>query len=227
MQDASAIRIFLDFCKWFKPDIRIHGGDAFDLRALRKSASEDEKRESIGVDIECGLEFMRRFEPHIFLRGNHDERLWDAAKNFAQPLLKDYAADKLLEIGRTLRNVNVLPYNKRYGVYPLGHLNVIHGYGSGVTAARTHAIAYASNILMGHIHADDVFSMPGLERRRGWSSGCLCRLDMDYNRMQLGTLRQCHGFAYGLLFPDKSFKIWTADNDCGRWVFASEVKICE
>src|SRR6476469_5531291 len=79
--DKSAVKAFFEFNKWFKPEIRVHGGDCFNFAALRKGASDEEKREGIRQDVDAGIDFIKQFEPTHFLRGNHDERLWDASKS--------------------------------------------------------------------------------------------------------------------------------------------------
>ena len=81
MQDDASVAMFFKFMAEWKPAIRVMGGDAFDLRPLRKGASEDEKRESIRADIIAGKKFLKRMQPTHFLRGNHDERLWELAEN--------------------------------------------------------------------------------------------------------------------------------------------------
>ena len=51
MQDPAVNEVFFKFAEIWKPKIRICGGDLFDLRPLRKGASEDERRESIRDDV--------------------------------------------------------------------------------------------------------------------------------------------------------------------------------
>lgn len=219
-QDETAVRAFFEFVEWFKPTIRIHGGDCFNVSALRKGASDEEKREPIRDDIDAGLNFIGKYKPTIFLRGNHDERIWDACES-DDGKLADFAGYLLTDIKEALKDAQVYPYDKRAGVLKLGHLKLIHGYHSGITAARMAAQIYGS-VVMGHIHAVDQFSIPGLERRIGRSAGCLCNLSMKYNRAQANTLRQSHGFAYGLLLPNGEYVYWQAEKVGGKWFLPSE-----
>lgn len=223
MIDPVAKRAFFDFLKWFKPQIRVHLGDCFDFRALRRGAGDEEKREPVREDVDAGLDFLAKMQPTAFLRGNHDERLWDFAINSRNAFLQDFCAGYASEISKAV-NCPMLPYDKRKGVYQIGRLKVIHGYNTGIYAARMAAQAYGSCI-MGHVHAVDSFSIPGIEPREGRAIGCLCKLDMDYNRAQLNTLRQGHGFAYGLVFPNGNYSIWQAREIDGAWVFPSEFKV--
>ena len=69
MQHKPTVAAFLDFCKDFKPTVRIMGGDAFDFRWLRRSASEDEKLEAVTADFQQGVWFLEQFKPTVFLWG--------------------------------------------------------------------------------------------------------------------------------------------------------------
>lgn len=225
MIDPEAKAAALAFKKWFKPQIRFHLGDWCDLRALRAGASDDERRESIEDDLKCGLDFVcGDYDATDLLDGNHDWRLVRAAKQTGNGLLSSYAQEKLDKIKHKLGNRNHLPYGKRYGVLRLGNLLAVHGYNSGLTAARLAAQAYG-NVLIGHVHAIDLFSMPSLEPREGRSIGCLCNLDLDYNLGHINALRQSHGFAYGFYWPDGRYLAWQARGLQGTWVFPSEFKV--
>jgi predicted phosphodiesterase len=222
MIDPDAAKIALEFAKYFKPDIRVHLGDVFDFRCLRGKASEDEKNESMQVDIEHGLQFIKEYNPTAILRGNHDERLWDLATKSNGNLrqLSSLLIDQILD---TIGDVPMMPYHKRDGVYRIGKLKMIHGYHSGITAAKQAAMVYGS-VIMGHVHSIDHQPIPGIEARMGRSIGCLCRLDMDYNRAQPQTLRHAHGWAYGLLYGSGQYTCYQAEKLSGRWVLPTEFK---
>lgn len=222
MQDDKAVGAFFDFLKHFKPEVRVHLGDAFDFRSLRRKASDMEQRDGIGADIDAGCAFLRKMKPTHFLRGNHDERLWDLLKGDDRKI-GDLARTVADDIVDAVGDAKMLPYDKRQGVLRLGHLKVIHGYHAGITAARQAALVYGS-CLMGHIHCVDQYAIAGLERRVGRAIGCLCRLSQDYNRAQAQTLRQSHGWAYGLLMPGGSYVVWQAEEVNGQWFYPSEIR---
>lgn len=197
--DRQANEALFTFCEGFKPHYRICGGDLWNFAALRRKASEEERRESLTADFALGMEWLERFRPTHLLRGNHDERLWDLAAIENGPL-SDFARSLLIRVSRTCERfkTTVYPYHKRFGVCRLGHLKLLHGYYAGASAARQHAVAYGS-CLFGHIHAIDESSVPGLDRRVARSVGCLCRVDMEYNRASVGSLRYAQGWAYGTI----------------------------
>lgn len=225
--DAGAVAAFREFVKMWKPTIRVHLGDLIDARAFRKKATDEETRDGIGADFDAAMEFLRWYRPTHFLRGNHDERLWDCVKG-DDKRLAGLVGTLTSEIEEHLSDTKcaMLPYDKRRGVLKLGHLKVIHGYSAGVTAARLTAQVYGS-VVMGHIHTIDHYSIPGIERRIGRAIGCLCQLDQDYNRAQLQTLRQAHGWAYGILLPGGEYQLWQAEQVGGAWYFPTEVKRVE
>lgn len=222
MMDQSAFKAAKEFIKYFKPDIRIHGGDCFDLRCMRKGAGKDEEFEDLKADIDAGVEFLSWLKPKYWLRGNHDERLIDATDS-PNPVLRRFACMAWQDIIDRIPKTKILPYDKYQGILKLGHLSIAHGFASGIYAARTMATVYG-NILFGHVHFIDAHSIAGLEPRVGWACGCMCKLQMGYNRAQIQTLRQCHGFAYGFLYEDGTFLNMQARSINGSWLFPTEFK---
>lgn len=219
MQDTATVKAFLDHAKVWKPKIRICGGDLWDFRPLRKGASEDERRESLSKDYQAGVRWFEAFKPTHFLRGNHDERLWELAER-GDGVAADYAAQAIGEVEAMVKahKCAMLPYHKRDGVLRIGHLKILHGFASGVYAARQHALVYGSCIF-GHIHAIDEHAIPGLERRVARAAGALCRLDMPYNARHMNTLRQANGWVYGLL-NDRTgdYVVFQAERIGGKWM---------
>jgi hypothetical protein len=224
-QDAAAVAAFLEFDSIWKPSIRIFGGDLFDFRPLRKGASEKERAEGIRADNDAGKAFLKRWRPKYYLRGNHCERLWDTAKD-GSGLVKDAAADGCTSIEAVCGQygIKMLPYHKRDGILRLGHLKVLHGFHCGVYASRQTALIYGSAIF-GHIHCIDEHAIPGLERRVARACGALCLLDMDYNSRAPNSLRQAHGWAYGVLNEKTGdYHVWQAEKIGDKWLLPTEIK---
>jgi hypothetical protein len=158
-------------------------------------------------------------QAHGVPRGNHDERLWDAA-GCDDGKIADFASYLILDVKDALGDIPVLPYDKRKGVYRLGHL-AIHGYTAGITAAKRAAEIYGA-VMMGHVHAIDAYSIAGASSV-GWRgrSGRFASLGMDYNRAHANTLRQAHGWAYGLKFPNGDYTFWQAEEVGGSFYMPS------
>jgi hypothetical protein len=222
-QHEHSVKVFRQFINIWKPSIRVMGGDLWDFRPLRRKANEDERRDSMAQDFEAGMKFLEQFQPTHFLRGNHDERLWELAL-LDKGIESDYAMQGVQEISDKLREIHcrMLPYHKRTGVLKIGHLKVLHGFHTGIYASRQMALIYGA-CLFGHIHTIDEHAIPGLERRVARCCGCLCELDMDYNARQTITLRQAHGFAYGIV-NDKTgdFHVWQGEEINGQWILPTD-----
>lgn len=223
-QDPAANKAFFKFVDIWKPDIRVCAGDLWDFRPLRTKATADERRESMRDDYEAGRKWIEQFRATHFLRGNHDERLWDlAAKN--DGVLSDYANQAIGDIHKMLKTLEcrILPYDRRAGVLSLGHLKIIHGYSAGVNAARRAAQTYGS-VLCFHGHSIQHVSIEGIENRMGRMCGCLCKLDMDYVRASLGSLMWRSGYAYGVVNEKTGdYHVWQAEEVNGLWILPSDV----
>ncbi len=223
-QDGAAVSALYEFDKVWKPHIRIFGGDLVDLRPLRKKATAEERTESMRSDVEAGMQFLRTWRPDYWLRGNHCERLWEAATS-TEGVVADLALRGVQDFTSLCQRTKttILPYHKREGVLRLGHMKVMHGYYCGENACKQHVDTYGS-CLFGHVHYIDERSRPSLERRSARACGCLCQLSMDYNSRQPNTLRQAHGWAYGIL-NDKTgdFFVWQAENIAGVWMIPTDI----
>lgn len=228
MKDGETCNAVLSFCKDFKPSIRVHAGDAFDFRNLRRGASDEEKANSLEDDWEEGCHFLRAFfdggKKKHFLRGNHDERIYDFRKN-ASGLVRDYAADGIKRLEGLVNRcgAKMLPYDAALGVLQLGGLRVIHGYHAGASACRAHAHVY-QNCIFGHVHTIESSAVASLDPAEARSIGCLCIRDMDYCNRQTAKLRWGQGWAYGLLFEDGSYQLFQARKINGTFTVATEVK---
>jgi len=227
MADKEAVDKILSFTRSFKPEVRIFGGDLFDFRCIRRKAGKAEQAESLIDDVAMGIEFLKEFKPSVYIRGNHCERLWDMATDEVSDGLKRDASIKgVNEIEEICKKqgTKILPYDKRKGVHREGKLLFIHGYCSGVYALRKTLSSYGESLVMGHIHTNQQTTIEGLAPKRGWVSGCLCRLDYQYNRGNLASLAHEHGFVYGLLFDNGDFIVNQARKTSGVWMVSDNFK---
>lgn len=208
-RDVQACRRLIEFCKEFKPDVRIHGGDCFDFRWLRKSASTDEQSANITDDINAGIEFLASFKPTHFLWGNHDQRIIDKYEQAKEGKWKELCSHILDKIETALDGVaQTRPYDKRH-VLRCGGWTFGHGWGSGINAVRDHAMRYGP-VVLGHLHRVERLQAARFDKAVGLCAGCLCKTQLSYNRAQLNTLAQSCGFVYGEMRK-------------GRWQLQQEV----
>ena len=194
---------FFDWLREFNPQIRIHGGDVWNFAALRKKASPDERTTALAPDFKAGASFLGRLfaggTDRFFLRGNHDERIYCCSKTATDAALAHYATSMCSSIEHLMRKskAKMLPYDSRGGVLDVKGLRGLHGYASGIGAARKFAFVYGDCFFC-HTHSMDscpVEKYPEPAVARG--SGCLCKIDQVYNQTQIGKLRHENGWLYG------------------------------
>jgi hypothetical protein len=221
--DRGAASIFREWMQDWKPTIRIHGGDAMDLRWLRSRASDQERVEAIQDDITSGCEFLRWYKPTVFLKGNHDDRLDRARESFVgsvRALAEDIQGDIDHAIGDKCR---VLSYDKRLGVFKLGDVSFIHGFGGGIGSARRAGMVYGK-VVQGHLHCVENIAIERHERGFAMVAGCLCKLDMSYASAHLTALRHAHGWVYGVVRRGGGVSLWQAHENGGAWILPSEMR---
>lgn len=226
--DEKAIKVCLDFKKEWKPDFTICGGDQFDFRPLRGKASEAERRQSLVDDFAAGQKWFNAFNPTYYLRGNHCERLWDLAAR-ETGIMQDAALGMISQIDEMVakHKCEMRPYDKRIGILKLGELSFLHGFHCGIHADKQAVLVYGGNgsTIMGHVHADSSYPIAGLTKRIGMSVGCLCNLDMEFEARRPGSLRHCHGFAYGVINEKTGkFQVWKAAAEDGKWLLCNDFK---
>ena len=230
--DPESVAALLEYCDIFKPDLKIHLGDAFDLRGLRAGAKDVEARESLKEDVRCGLALLKAYKPQIYLLGNHERRLWDATDNVGSGDLADYyqgVKDGIMREARKIGVKKVLPYHADLGVYEVGKVAFAHGYSHGKDAVMQQGAHYAERgggFVCGHIHRLEMVALQKWQGGAAFSAGCLCRKDMAYSSHRLGTSRWGSGFIAGLIDGD-NWKLWMIHKlgKSGKWVAQTDFKL--
>ncbi len=227
-QNHAAVDALLTFCEHYKPEVKIFGGDLFDFRAIRRNASKAEQNDSMAADVEAGMDFLEKFRPHVFLRGNHDERIWDVARFTENGLVRDAAETGIKDITSKVKSIKckMIPYDSRIGIYKLHKLVFLHGFHAGAYATKRHAEVYAPAggcVLHGHTHSIQSASIARLGNSEGRAVGCLANLDPEYNRHQTARLMHQHGFAYGVVGRE-GWEVFQAKPDsAGKWHVATSI----
>lgn len=226
--DDRAADAFLAHTKDFNPDIRVFAGDLFNFAAIRAGADDKDKSKSMKSDFEAGKRFADKFfaggrENHLMM-GNHDIRAWDMADS-VDGRLADLGTKMVADIKMIARanNAKLWPYDSRFGVLSIGHLKVVHGFHTGISACAAHSRIYG-NVVFGHVHSIESYQTPGLKQQEARAIGCLCKLDQPYADRETAKLRWAHGWAWGFLFPDGSYSIHQAKNVRGKFYAGTEIK---
>lgn len=207
---SRAVDAFFEFLKDFKPDIIVNAGDNWDFSYIRAKASAKDESSDSTQDWAMGSEFFLRAmaygKKRFFLRGNHDERLWDVRESTLNESVRIAAEKGIRDIEKLVarRRVKMFSYNARDGVLDVDGLRVIHGYSAGVGAARKFAQVYGS-CAFAHTHSMDVapverWPTPAV----AYGTGGLLTLDQPYNARHIGRLRHENGWLYGFVKDGKA-----------------------
>ena len=221
-QDDAAVAALFDFCKHYKPDFRFHLGDFIDIPALREGAGEYDKSIGLDEDSLAAESFIRRFDPKLVLMGNHDYRLTREIAKTKNGMTREYCTLIWRRMSEALKGRKVVPYGVRDGKIKYGDFKLLHGYTSGQYAAMKTATDYG-NAIIGHVHTPGIMRTNRDDGAVGHSVGCLCKLNMGFNVGHQGTLKQAHGFVYGVKTSNGKLVIWHAEPKKGVWYFPSEI----
>jgi len=203
--DRDAWDWAMDFVGDYKPHVGIHLGDAIDLAALRKGATNEEKNLSVEEDIHLGLEHLSEFAKAVksdtyYLLGNHEMRLYQMRHNLVG-IARDYASNLIEQIERDLAKMGYpspLPYDSKRGILEMGGVLFMHGYSHAENADKKLVDDYKRPVVFGHTHS-------ALKRwHRGWPEsvpamnvGCLRTLDPEYMARITSSLKWTHAVGYG------------------------------
>lgn len=185
--------------KDFQPTDRIHLGDFTDLAAWRDGASPRDRLESVGADVDRGLEFVERFKPDVMTFGNHDWRLWKKEME-GNPDSSEYARIQIKKIQELFKKTGTrsFAWGVRNGVYEIAGQKMIHGYSAGLTATATMGRAYG-RCVHGHNHTGDIIWLGTYDG--GFAQSCPSMADntkMGYQLGQIASFKHVSGFALAI-----------------------------
>ena len=232
--DRSAQDALVRFLDRWKPQHRIHVGDAFDFGALRRgiSCNESQAYDDLEDDLLQGFSFLEKVRPTVLLLGNHDHRVFNTASNHANGVVRMAAREVCDRIKKTCKRykTKLIPYHYDKGVYRLaaGRLGFVHGYTANMNSVGGHAShfgeGHGSAIIMGHLHRIEMQSGKRHSGTVGYSIGCLCDYAaMDYAAHRLATAQWKHGFAFGVV-KGGAYQVWVAQKMGSQWVLPTGVE---
>ena len=149
------------------------------------------------------MQFLKTWQPHYFLLGNHDDRLWQTAERHSIGIVRDTAKMGIKDIEQTCRSMKckMLPYSVDKGVLELGKITFVHGYFHGaVSATKQHAMTFAPGRWLLHSRPYSLHTKFSAPRRNGASAisaGCLTQTSMEWNRAKVNRLAHEAGFVFG------------------------------
>ena len=218
----ESIQKLLAFTDSWKPHYRVHLGDNWDFASLRGGAGPEEKAGGLSEDFAAGLDFLDAFRPGFLCLGNHDDRIFQMARNVSNGVLREHcqglveAAEKHLQ----KRKITWTPY--RVGAYlrlPEGGPKLIHGFHSGVNPAKMHFERYGPCV-HGHVHSPNQYTGRHIDGGEAHSIGCIGDIEkMEYADRYTAKLGWRQGFAYGIINTKTGdTKIWQVTKEGDTWI---------
>jgi predicted phosphodiesterase len=211
MADPKALDAVCNFRDAFNPDVCIHLGDSIDTAAFRSGAQgTPDESEDIEPDLESGFNFIERFEPNVWLMGNHEDRLWRLAEH-PSAIVAKAARDIIKDIYQVAGKLHakVIPYLGIWngvpgpGMVEYGRVKYLHGIFYSENASRDHAERFGTCC---HAHTHKAGITKG---RRGDNPTAYCPgwLGLDekagYAKTRASTLAWSKGWVWGFFREGK------------------------
>lgn len=198
----KAVKIVKSFMEDWKPKWRIHLGDLWDFRALRRGADAEDLASGIRKDFDEGIELLDWYQPQIITLGNHDHRIWRAAGEYRSGVLAEHAQDYVNEAEEEFRNRRIkwLPWGADATIkFPVGdRIHLHHGYRSTKYPAAANFETYGESI-GAHVHKPDVYYARHIDKLKAFTVGTLGRIpDMKYADGQTAKTGWRNSFLYSI-----------------------------
>lgn len=164
-QDDDAVNLFIKVVKAWKPDILVHIGDLADFYSLTSHLKNPYKDTGFLDELNKVLAVMDKIDGlaprKIFCEGNHCNRLQRYLFDKAPELYGYLNVETALQLKE--RGWEYHPYQE---VVTVGDCGFVHDLGfAGVNATRQHILAYPGNLVFGHSHRLNSFTMGNLKRQ--------------------------------------------------------------
>lgn len=217
--NSAAEDAVLKFRDSYKPHFVAHLGDAIDTAAFRSGArGTTDESEPVAPDVDAGLDFLRKLRPHVFLAGNHEDRLWKL-RSHHNAIIAGYAQSLVSGIEGACKRMHckVIPYEYDQE-YPLGNYLLMHGWYYSEHAARDHAEAFG-NVIFAHTHRIAIARGRRRDSATAINAGCLIDVKhAGYAKARRATRAWANGFAFGE-YCDGRLVVWLHEQpkNCDDW----------
>lgn len=222
LANTKACEAVLKFMDSFKPDHRIHLGDAYDLTAFRSGAkgTKDEGQE-VDCDLSQGRQFLRDFRPTVLCMGNHENRAVNLAEHH-NTIVKTAAKDvlkRMLEPAKASKAI-IIPYTfHQEGWYELGGYRWGHGHLFAENYLRDTAEA-VGNCVVAHAHRPGMATGRRMDNPTCYGVGCLMDIKQaGYASGRRSTFAWGNAFIYGYVRGNQAqLNLWAWPNDTQEYL---------
>ena len=216
----------------YKPKVRVHLGDNWDMTCLRKGIENGSKEaiDNLREDMDAGIKWIRRYRPTHFLFGNHEWRVYDLLQNTDSMSKARKAQDVIDEMKRELRAVGckvIKPYDVRDCKITIEGIDFIHGMSHGKNALLQDQSTYGTpghGFAMGHLHREEQLNYQHIDGGAAFLCGCAMDISLaSYALRRSATLRWQNGFLR-FVTDGKKYKGYQIHRwDSKHWVFDGEL----
>lgn len=216
----------------YKPKVRVHLGDNWDMTCLRKGIENGSKEaiDNLREDMDAGIKWIRRYRPTHFLFGNHEWRVYDLLHNTDSMSKARKAQDVIDEMKRELRAVGckvIKPYDVRDCKITIEGIDFIHGMSHGRNALLQDQATYGTpghGFAMGHLHREEQLNYQHIDGGAAFLCGCAMDISLaNYALRRSATLRWQNGFLR-FVSDGKKYKGYQIHRwDFKHWVFDGEL----
>lgn len=166
--------------------------------------------------MESVVKCCKKSVEKVFIFGNHED--WVQQYVDRHPEMEGIL-DLRVGLGLIENGYKIVPTNK---YFDLGRLTVCHGLYITKYHSRDTAIAVGANVLYGHCHQHQTWSVANLRKSfEGIACPCLCRLDMPYLKGKPSNWS--HGFAVIESRPGGDFNCYINIITNGRFSYGGKV----
>lgn len=219
-----------EYCRDFKPDIRIGGGDHFDFGAIRKGAmGEMEGVRSMKDDLEAGRHFLAKFRPTHVCWGNHDNRLLKMAREHQSSVVRDYCSDNYQKINMWARQAGAKVIHDYHRDKPLqiGPITAYHGNSNNLMSMGRFYNRKGGIFLCGHGHHGHQVNLELFDRGAAYMAPALANLDlMDYSSNTQSAAKHNNGWVAGWFNDEGQVKAWIIHKvGGGKWYWPTDIRV--
>jgi len=230
IHDVKAMNVAHQVLEKVKPDIFINLGDVGEWESVSSHKYKRRKQpplefilphvEQEVVEVNKELDKVDAIldrvgcKERFILAGNHD--LWLDSFVESHPYLEEYIFRNACRWDQ--RGYEYRTFNE---VLTIGKLSFIHGAYTGPTHAKKHLESYGTNILYGHVHDLQRYSMTRMKDGAisAWSLGCLKDMRAEKNTWLRGRLHNWnHAVAIVDFFDNGNFAVQIVEIIKGRTV---------
>ena len=193
----------IKFSDQFKPNLRVHLGDAFDTAAFRAgSKGDNDESESVAKDFSMGQEFLEAYRPNLLFMGNHEDRLYKLAEhhNAQVSYLASHLIEKILSMAKRYK-AEVVEYGSIASPNSwrmVGDTLCGHGYMYGESCTRDHVEMLGHPVIHAHDHKAKQQAGRMIGTPMGYSVGTLAEIGaMGYAKSRRATTSWSGGIVYG------------------------------